>query len=271
MLKKRLICLLIIVVSFVAVFLLQDKINVLRGDHGLKLDNFDPSERVPVLLLGGFRSIAIDLLWVRSIARHQEKKYYETMAINNLIVKLQPDFPNVWTFQAWNMAYNIAHEWKAPENKWKWIKAGLIFAKKGAEKNPTSADIAFEVGFMYFHLFRNVRFRHADYYKQQLKKELNENNFEQAAYWFKKAILYESNFFNASVMHRMICHSWWHAALQAENDGRLNEALNYLKKSVKEWNIYLEKYPNDPLGKADKFLPEIEEKRQEITRKMLSS
>lgn len=268
MLKKRLIYSLIILVLFSAIFILQRKVNTLRDKNGLQIENCDPAERVPFLLLGGFRSIAIDLLWVRSIARHQEKKYYETMAINDLIVKLQPDFPDVWTFQAWNMAYNISHEWRSPENKWKWIKAGITFAKKGVVKNPNSADLAFEIGFMYFHLFNTGRFKHADYYCQKLEEEWGENNFEQAAFWFKKAILHESNFFNASVMHRMICHSFWRAALQVENDGRLNEALNYIKKSVEEWNIYLKRYPDDPLGKAEKFLLEIEKKRIEILEKM---
>lgn len=262
--KKRLIYSLIITILLFAIFFSQTKINDLKKEYGLNLNSHDPSERIPILLMGGFRSLAIDLLWIRGIARHEEKKYYETMAINNLITKLQPDFPDVWTFQAWNMASNIAHEWQAPENKWKWIKAGLKFAKEGAVKNPESADLAFEVGYMYFQLFKKKIFRYADYNRQRLKEDWNEDNYLEAAFWFKKAILYESDIINSAVMHRMICHSMWRAALQAEHDRRFNDALNYIEESITEWNGYLEKYPDDPLGKAGIYLPEIEQKRQEI-------
>ena len=34
---------------------------------------YDPSESIPLLLLGGLRGIAVDFLWARAIARHEEK------------------------------------------------------------------------------------------------------------------------------------------------------------------------------------------------------
>jgi len=37
---------------------------------------YDPSESVPLLLLGGLGGIAVDFIWARAIAQHEEKKYY---------------------------------------------------------------------------------------------------------------------------------------------------------------------------------------------------
>ncbi|MGR3319915.1 MAG: hypothetical protein ACUZ8O_15720 [Candidatus Anammoxibacter sp.] len=247
---------------------MKEKIDSIRSEHGLNVLKYTPSERVPVLLLGGFRSIAIDLLWIRGIAKHQEKKYYETMAINNLIAKLQPDFSKVWSFQAWNMAYNIQFECKAYATKWKWIKAGIDFAKEGAVKNPESSDIAFELGYMYLHLFSRKTFKHADYCRKRLYEEFNENNFVESVYWLKKAKQFESKNYNKSAMQRVICHAWWKAALQAEKDGRLKDAINYSTQSIGEWNSYLVDFPDDPMSKAKNFIPLIEQKMEEIKKKL---
>ena len=265
---KKFTCYLIIIILIITVFFFQTKIKSIRDKHGLNFTQYTALESVPILLIGGFRAIAIDLLWIRGIAKHQEKKYYETLAINNLISKLQPDFPGVWTFQAWNMSYNIAHEWKGIDNKWKWIKAGIEFAKKGAEKNPTNADIAFELGYMYIHLFNSKYFKHADDCRKRLKDEYNEDNFEESVYWLKKANKFESKTFNKSVMQRMVCHALWKAALQAEKDGRLKDALNYISRSIDEWGIYAENYPDDPMSKSKEFLPIIEQKRAEINERL---
>lgn len=263
MFTKKLTYSLVIIILIFTILLLQKKINLIRNERR-DIVRYDLSEMAPILLFGGFRAIAIDLLWIRGIAKHQEKQYYETMAINNLISKLQPDFPDVWTFQAWNMAYNIAYEWKGFENKWKWIKAGIEFAKKGAVKNPSNADIAFELGYMYLHLFNAKYFKHAEFCRERLKEEYNEDNYDEAVYWLKKSNKFESKIFNKSVMQRMVCHALWQAALQAEKDGRLKDALDYITKSIGEWDAYKGNFPDDPLAKSSEFLPLIEQKRGEI-------
>ncbi len=98
------------------IFLVNIGIVSLQDSSKPGIIHYDLTENVPMLLLGSFRGVAVDFLWARAIVRHEEKKYYELLTINNLISKLQPNFPAVWIFQAWNMAYNIAHEWDAPQN-----------------------------------------------------------------------------------------------------------------------------------------------------------
>ena len=249
-------------------FFLQYKIDHLRGGPDSDYTVLDPLEVIPTALLGSFRGILVDMLWIQGIARHEEKKFYELLAINNMIAKLQPHFSAVWIFQAWNMCYNIAFEWESPENKWRWIKAGLDFAEKGALKNPANGDLLFEIGHIYFHKFDSRSFRYADYYREQLKEETGRDNYGQALYWARKSLNYNSMLRKRIVIERTVCHILWRASLQAEKNGKLKEALEYAIKSIKEWNTYLEKYPEDPGGIAGSFLEEINEKRLQLEQKI---
>ncbi len=52
----------------------------------------------------------------------------------------------------------------------------------------------------------------------------------------------------------------WHASLQAEKDGKQKEAFTYATESIKEWNAYLGRHPDDPGGIARSFLEKINEK-----------
>ncbi|MCP4253672.1 MAG: hypothetical protein GY775_09730 [Candidatus Scalindua sp.] len=255
---------LIIIFVLSGLFFLQYKIDYLRRGPDSNYTNLDPLEIVPNVLLGSFRGILVDLLWIRGIARHEEKKFYELLAINNMIAKLQPHFPAVWIFQAWNMCYNIAFEWDSPENKWRWIKAGLDFAEKGAVRNPTNGDLLFEIGYIYFHKFDSKSFKYADYYRERLGEETGKNSYRQSLYWVKKSLNYNSLLRKRIVIERTVCHILWHASLQAEKDGKQKEACEYATESIKEWNAYLERHPDDPGGIAGSFLEKINEKMLEL-------
>lgn len=222
---------------------------------------YDPTESIPLLLLGGFRGIAVDFLWARAIARHEEKKYYELLTVNNLIAKLQPNFPAVWIFQAWNMAYNIANEWDAPQNKWKWIYTGLNFAKKGAVKNPENGDLFFELGYMYFHLFDQRVFKYATYYREQLKKDAGEDNYEESLYWLRLSLLHTPKLRNTLAIERTICHALWHAALCAEREGNIDRALQYTESAMQEWERYRASHPEDASTKVNELIHTMEKKR----------
>lgn len=211
--------------------------------------------------MGGFRGIAVDFLWARAIARHEEKKYYELLAVNNLIAKLQPNFPAVWIFQAWNMAYNIVSEWDAPQNKWKWISTGLNFAKKGAVKNPDSGDLFFELGYMYFHLFDQRFFPYASYYREQLKTELGEDNYEESLYWLRQSLVHKQKLRNTLAVERTIGHVLWRAALCFETEGDIDKALHYAESAVEEWNGYQMNHPEDVSINVEELIRIMKEKK----------
>ena len=109
---------------------------------------------------------------------------------------------------------------------------------------------------------------HSYYYRKQLKEETGKDNYEQALYWARRSLNYNSESRKRIVIERTVCHILWHASQQAEKDGKLKEAWEYTVKSVDEWEVYLEKHPEDPGGIARSFLEKINKKRLQFEQKI---
>ena len=92
-----------------------------------------------LFLLGGFRGIVANVLWTRAEEHKRDHDWDRLKATVDLITKLQPHFLSVWTFQGWNLAYNVSVEWDAPEDKYEWIKKGIKFLQDGVEQEPQVA------------------------------------------------------------------------------------------------------------------------------------
>jgi hypothetical protein len=102
-------------------------------------------------LLGGARGIAANVLWTRAEELKKEQDWDKMATTVELITKLQPHFLSVWTFQGWNLAYNVAVEWDAPEDKYDWIKKGIKFLQDGVKKNRKSPDLIWDTAWTYYH------------------------------------------------------------------------------------------------------------------------
>jgi hypothetical protein len=102
-------------------------------------------------LLGGARGVAANVLWLRADDLKKAHEWDRLKATVDLITKLQPHFLSVWTFQGWNLAYNVSVEWDAPEDKYEWIKQGIEFLKDGVRKNETSPDLMWDTAWTYYH------------------------------------------------------------------------------------------------------------------------
>lgn len=268
--RVQVLCLLLVVVLVVCSRPLQSRITHLRQQEGFEVAGQEPSEVIPILIMGGFRGVAVDVLWIRAMARQEERKFYELLAIFNLIAKLQPNFPMVWIFQGWNMAYNIYHEWEGRDDKWKWLREGLEFAQKGFTKNPTSGDLAFEIGYVYHHKFDKGIFPDAPYHRQVMKKELGLDNFDESARWMGKALRpgMELRFRSHIVIERQICHVLMKASVAHEEEGDLARALACAKDAAQGWQSYRLKYPDDPFGRAQEGM-EYVQKRIEYLQKTI--
>ncbi|MGO9917798.1 MAG: hypothetical protein ACLQIB_24275 [Isosphaeraceae bacterium] len=106
-----------------------------------------------LFLLGGFRGIVADLLWLRTEEYKKDHDWDRLKTTVELITKLQPHFLSIWTFQGWNLAYNVSVEWDAPEDKYEWIKQGVKFVQEGVKKNTRSPDLVWDTGWFYYHKF----------------------------------------------------------------------------------------------------------------------
>ncbi len=104
-----------------------------------------------LMLLGGARGMAANWLWSRAEELKREQDWDQMKSTVDLITKLQPHFLSVWTFQGWNLAYNVSVEWDAPEDKYDWIKQGIVFLEEGVSKNRRSPDLLWDTAWTYYH------------------------------------------------------------------------------------------------------------------------
>ena len=69
---------------------------------------------------------------------------------------------------------------------------------------------------MYLHLFDQRFFKYAEYYREQLKQEDGEDNYEASLYWLRRSLLHGAKLHNVLAIERTICHALWYASLCAE-------------------------------------------------------
>jgi len=156
-----------------------------------------------LFLLGGFRGIVADLLWVRADDYKRAHDWDKLASTVDLITKLQPHFLAIWTYQGWNLAYNVSVEWDAPEDKYQWIKKGIQFVQEGVKKNKKSPDLLWDTAWFYYHkigfsdesiilrrLFRDdedLEFK--TYYDPQYESEVEgDANFKLGYGWFSRSV-----------------------------------------------------------------------------------
>jgi hypothetical protein len=109
----------------------------------LGLTTMTPLQNAPPLLafttvaLGGFRGLISNFLWIRANDLQQADKYFEMVQLADWITDLEPHFPQVWAFQAWNMAWNISVKFKDFADRWRWVQRGMeLLRDDGLRYNP---------------------------------------------------------------------------------------------------------------------------------------
>ncbi len=102
-------------------------------------------------MIGGMRGVAANVLWSRAVELQKLQEWDKLKSTVDLITKLQPHFLAIWTFQGWNLSYNVSVEWDDPADKYVWIKEGIKFLKDGVQKNPKSPDLTWDTSWTYYH------------------------------------------------------------------------------------------------------------------------
>ena len=103
----------------------------------------------PILLLGGFRGPLVMGLWIRAEEEKNDQQWWNVKTYHEIIAHLQPNFPSVYVFNSWNLAYNLSVQWHELENKYLWVQDGARYAQKGVWINPESPDIWFQMADIY--------------------------------------------------------------------------------------------------------------------------
>jgi len=134
-----------------------------------------PHVALATAALGTFRGLAVDVLWARADALQDSGEFFEAQTLAQWITALQPRFPKVWSFQAWNMAYNISVSTPNAAERWGWINRGVALLRDhGMPLNPADANLPMELAWIFFHKVGGKVDREHSYYKARLAREFRE-------------------------------------------------------------------------------------------------
>jgi hypothetical protein len=157
-------------------------------------------------LLGGARGIAANVLWMKAQELQRAQDWDKMRSTVNLITKLQPHFLQIWTYQSWNLAYNVSVEWDAPEDKYEWIKQGIKFVRDGVSKNRTSPDLISDTAWYYYH---KLGFSDESIILRRLFRDDIDESFKQSP--MDRSLIFNDNF--------QLAHDWYASALALADQG----------------------------------------------------
>ena len=93
-------------------------------------------------LLGGFRSVAAEVVWFRIDWLQERGRFSEIAQLSSILSFLEPHVPEVWVYSAWNLAYNISARIPREEDRWVWGEESVsLLRDKGLKWNPSSHEI----------------------------------------------------------------------------------------------------------------------------------
>ncbi|OGV69611.1 MAG: hypothetical protein A2340_12040 [Lentisphaerae bacterium RIFOXYB12_FULL_60_10] len=140
-----------------------------RHPHLQSLETAPPAVLFTTLVLGGFRGLLVDMLWLRVSVLQDQGDYVEVVQLSDWITRLDPNSTEVWQFHAWNMAYNISVMMPDPVDRWRWIQNGIhLLRDEGIVLNPSEPQLYHALGWLYQHKIGGTTDDAHGYYKRQL-------------------------------------------------------------------------------------------------------
>ncbi len=175
---RRFILILLAATCLAGATMVLPVVDAKRGELGsLSFAGPDPTRPEIVLLtnlLGGFRGLLVNAVWLRANKLQQEGKFWELYQLYDWMGKLQPRIEEIWVFNAWNMAYNLVVELPDSEARWQWIQRAIAWLRDdGLKYNPRSGKIMKEIAWIYFQKIGRDLDLHHHYYKHRLALDMH--------------------------------------------------------------------------------------------------
>lgn len=174
--RTQLIALLVVALSLGASGVLAVSLAASGGRNHLSYADTvvegQPPQVAAGIAMGAFRGLFVNMLWIRANQLKEDGRYHESMDLARAITELQPRFPQVWVFHAWNMAYNISVNCQTPEERWRWVDSGIhLLRDEGIPANPNDMLIHKELAWIFIHKIGGFMDDANLYYKKELAAE----------------------------------------------------------------------------------------------------
>ena len=175
---KRFVMLALATACLVASGLLVEPLRRVQVRHDLTnapVKGVSPGVVLATTALGAFRGIIVDVVWIRMEALKNDGKFFEIVQLADLACRLAPNFPKVWDFNAWNMAYNVSVLIPDFSERWLWVKRGIALLRDhGIPNNPTVPELYFSLGWTYLHKIAHHQDDAQYVYKEGLGLEMHD-------------------------------------------------------------------------------------------------
>ena len=100
--------------------------------------------------MGGLRSIAAEIVWFRADRLQEEGRYVELAQLASALALMEPHTPEVWSYAAWNLAYNVSVMMATHEDRWRWVEAAMrLLRDEGLRLNPRSPELYRELAWLF--------------------------------------------------------------------------------------------------------------------------
>ncbi|HUU60520.1 MAG TPA: hypothetical protein VMZ50_13350, partial [Phycisphaerae bacterium] len=166
------------VVFLAGAALLQIPLNrVIDSDEQIALSR-DMARKHPEYLLltiapGGLRAPFVCYLWIRAEDLKDQGRFYDAKQNADMICSLQPRFTGAWSFNAWNMTYNISAATHTGPERWKWVNNGIeLLRDRAIQYNPKSLNLYKELSWILFHKIGGFSDDMHWYYKRRWAAEM---------------------------------------------------------------------------------------------------
>ena len=137
-----------------------------------RAEDGDPPQVAIGIAMGALRGLFVNYLWIRANSAKEEGRYFEAVELARQITRLQPRFPRVWSFHAWNLAYNISVTTQTPQERWDWVNSGIrLLRDEGLRANPSDMLMHRELAWIYLHKVGGYTDDANQHYKRELAYE----------------------------------------------------------------------------------------------------
>lgn len=100
--------------------------------------------------LGGLRALAAEAIWFRADRLQDEGRYVELAQLASALTAMEPHTSEVWSYAAWNLAYNVSVMMATDEDRWRWIDAAICLLRdEGLKLNPGDSELCRELAWLF--------------------------------------------------------------------------------------------------------------------------
>ena len=139
-----------------------------------ELGEIDPASETMKLSTLGLRGVAANILWLWANYYKKIEDWEKLEMTVNQIIRLQPNFVEVWDFQAHNLSYNVSVEFDDYRMRYQWVKKGIEFLILGTHYNRDEPGLLSQLGW-----FTGQKVGRADEQKQFRRLFKDDKDFHE--------------------------------------------------------------------------------------------